>query len=82
MTIAAMETERGRIYWDYIKALGTTKEKELLKALNLMDEGIERMEQLEQELQEFDTCDNWEEWMIDHRIDMEREEQAAMAYER
>lgn len=79
MTIAEMEIKRSDLYSDYLAAIGTEKEKAALKALDLMDEIMEAMEGYEAE-EEADTAANWDEYMLDLKIDMARED--ALAYER
>lgn len=81
MTIAEMEIERDRLYGEYIKAIGTGREKELLKKLDMMDEIMDAQEQHEEELEDMNESINWDEWMLDHKIDMERDREAVMVYE-
>ena len=80
MSIAEMEQERDRLYRDYIKVIGTPEEKRLLKAIDLMDEILDAQEQREESAEDTNKATNWDEWDLDYRIDMMREER--MAYER
>lgn len=80
MSIEEMEIQRDGLYKDYLDSIGTSKEKELLKALDLMDEILDAMEGYEAEEEDLNTSTNWDEWYIDNAIDREREDR--MLYER
>ena len=82
MTMEQMEAERDRMYWEYIKAIGTPEEKVLQKKLEVMDECMDAYEQYEAELEDTNEAINWDEWMIDQRIDDLRDRDAMMAHER
>ena len=74
-----LEQKRHDRYADYIKAIGTPEEWNILHELEAMDEELDAMEGRE----EGDTgCawDSWDEYLLDLRIDMARED--ALDYER
>jgi hypothetical protein len=77
MSIAEMEQERDRLYREYIKAIGTPEEKRLLKAIDLMDEILDAQEKREEAAEDTNDATNWDEWELDHRIDIMREERIA-----
>ena len=79
MSIEEMEIKRNDLFHDYLNAIGTADEKAKLNALNLMDEILDAMEGYEAE-ESLNTSTNWDEWYIDHRIDLDREDR--MLYER
>lgn len=80
MSIEEMETKRSGLYMKYISAIGTEREKALVRELDLMDEIIDAMIGYEEEQEEEPTIAiNWDEWMLDNRIDQMREDR--MAYE-
>lgn len=80
MSIEEMEVKRQDLYTEYIAAIGTDQEKQILKKLDLMDEIIDAMlgyEQPEEDQDEWlNTSTNWDEWALDMRIDEMREEAA------
>ena len=82
MSIAELERERDRLYREYVDSIGTQDEKRLLKALDLMDEILDEQIAVAQDdiLEESDEGDHWDEWELDHRIDMMREERMAYEY--
>lgn len=80
MSIEEMEIQRDGLYKDYLDAIGTPQEKEILKKLDLMDEVLDAMEGYEAEDEDLNTSTNWDEWYIDNAIDREREDR--MMYER
>ena len=65
------------LYMEYVQAIGTDKEKELLAM-------VEQAGIVEEEEDTEDTNEavNWDEWMIDQRIDELRDREAMMAHER
>lgn len=65
------------LYMEYVQAIGTDKEKELLAM-------VEQAGIVEEEEDTEDTNEavNWDEWMIDQRIDELRDRDAMMAHER
>lgn len=69
-----LEAERETLYGAYIKAIGTAREATLLAQLEEMDAILDGNE----EADELNTSTNWDEWVVDHMIDMGREN---MAYE-
>lgn len=79
MTIEEMEAKRHDLYADYILAIGKPEEKEIQRKLDLMDEVLDAMEGYEAE-EEAATATNWDEYLLDLRIDLAREN--APAYER
>ena len=79
MTIEEMEAKRHDLYADYILSIGKPEEKEILRKLELMDEVLDAVEAHDAE-EEADTATHWDEYLLDLRIDMARED--AMAYER
>ena len=77
MSIEEMEAKRNDLYMEYISAIGTDREKALVRELDLMDETIDAMIGYEEELDEApSTGTNWDEWALDMRIDEMREEAA------
>ena len=80
VTIEEMEAKRNGLYMEYIGAIGTDREKALVRELDLMDDAIDAMIGYEAELGEQDeapsTGTNWDEWALDMRIDEMREEAA------
>lgn len=79
-TIEEMETKRSGLITEYIGAIGTEREKALIRKLDLMDEIIDAMIGYEEEQEEESPIAiNWDEWMLDNRIDQMREDR--MAYE-
>lgn len=79
MTIEEMEAKRHDLYADYILAIGKPEEKTIQRKLELMDEVLDAMEGYEAE-EEAGTATNWDEYLIDLKIDLARED--ALAYER
>ena len=79
MTIEEMEAKRHDLYADYILAIGKPEEKEVQRKLDLMDAVLDAMEGYEAE-EEAETATHWDEYMLDLKIDMAREN--ALAYER
>lgn len=79
MSIEELEQKRHDRYADYLKAIGTPDEWNILQELDAMDEELDAMEGRE----ESDTgCawDSWDEYLLDLKIDMARED--ALDYER
>ena len=65
------------LYMEYVQAIGTDKEKELL----VMVEQAGIVEE-EEDAEDTNEAVNWDEWMIDQRIDDLRDRDAMMAHER
>lgn len=65
------------LYMEYVQAIGTDKEKELLAMVE--QAGIVEEEE-EEDTEDTNEAINWDEWMIDQRIDEMRD--AIMAHER
>jgi hypothetical protein len=63
---------------EYVQAIGTDKEKELLAMVE--QAGIVEEEEEEEDTEDTNEAINWDEWMIDQRIDDLRD--AIMAHER
>lgn len=85
MTHEEMEITRSNLYNDYLAAIGTPKEKEILRKLDLMDrilDAIEGYEAEEEEEEEEDTTTHWDEWLLDLQIDLEMDRRLMMGYER
>ena len=79
MSIAEMETERSRLFMEYVAAIGTAQEKEKLAAVDLMDAIMDSVVEQEEVLDDdLNGGTNWDEWMIDNTVDRMREE---MSYE-
>lgn len=66
------------LYMEYVQAIGTDKEKELLAMVE--QAGI--VEEEEEDTEDTNEAVNWDEWMIDQRIDDLRDRDAMMAHER
>ena len=68
------------LYMEYVQAIGTDKEKELLAMVE--QAGIVEEEEEEEDTEDTNEAVNWDEWMIDQRIDDLRDRDAMMAHER
>lgn len=79
MTIEELEAKRHDRYADYLMAFGTPEELYLLHELDAMDAELDAMEKRGEGST---NCagDNWDEYLLDLKIDMARED--ALDYER
>ena len=80
MTMTELEAIRENVYWDYIKALGTDREQLLLTELDRLDAAMDLLNESQIPAEDVNTTIHWDEWMLDLKIDMARED--ALAYER
>ena len=77
--IEELEAKRHDLYADYNLSIGKPEEKGILRKLDEIDEVLDAVEAHDAE-EEADTATHWDEYILDLRIDMARED--ALSYER